>query len=86
MIYLVHYVIQGNPSPKEHILQPPVIKMLPGLVSPPKLFPPCKEFPLISIQCEKVQRPEKQVLKKLKLVHIQVEKTKAGTSSSNVAP
>lgn len=67
MIYLVHYVIQGNPSPKEHILQPPVIKMLPGLVSPQKLFPPCKEFPLISIQCEKVQRPEKQVLKKIKI-------------------
>lgn len=40
----------------------------------------------MSIQCEKVQRPEKQVLKKLKLVHVQVEKTKAGTSSSNVAP
>lgn len=30
----------------------------------------------MSIQCEKVQRPEKQVLKKLKLVHIQVEKKK----------
>lgn len=39
---------------------------------------PCKDFPL-SIQCGKTLEIRK-VLKKLKLVHIQVEKIKVGTS------
>lgn len=33
IIYLVHYVIQGNPSPKEQILQHSVTKTLPSIVS-----------------------------------------------------
>lgn len=33
IIYLVHYVIQGNLPSKEQILQPSVTKMLPSIVS-----------------------------------------------------
>lgn len=71
-IDLVHYVRQGNPSPKEQILQPSVTKMLPIIVSQKC---PCKQFPLIRkyTMWQKFQ-DQKKVFKKLKLVHIQVEK------------
>lgn len=75
IIYLVHYIIQGNPTPKEQILQPSVTKMLSSIVSKK-----------ISLQIESLKytmwqkfKDQKKVFKKLKLVHIQVEKTKAGT-------
>lgn len=71
-IYLVHYVGQGNPSPKEPMPQPSVTKMLPIVVSQKC---PGKQFPLVSkyTMWQKFQ-DQKKVFKKLKLVHTQGEK------------
>lgn len=68
IIYLVHYIIQDNPSLKEQILQPSVTKMLSSIVSKK-----------ISLQIDSLNKytmwqkfkDQKKVFKKLKLVHIQ---------------
>lgn len=73
IIYLVHYIIQGNPSPEEQILQASVTKMLSSIVSKK-----------ISLQIDSLNKytmwqkfkDQKKVFKKLKLVHIQVGKKK----------
>lgn len=58
IIYLVHNVIQGNPSQKEQILQPSMAKTLPSIASQKC---PCKQFPLISIQCGKISKIRKSL-------------------------
>lgn len=78
IIYLDRHAIQGNPSPKEQLLWPSVTKMLPSI------FYPETSLQIVSLNKYTMWqkfKDQKEVFKnKLKLVHTQVEKTKAGAS------
>lgn len=84
IVYLVHYIIQGNPSPKEQILQPSVTKMLSSIVSKK-----------ISLQIDSLNKytmwqkfkDQKKVFKKIKIsAYTKWKKPKLEHQSPNGAP